>query len=173
MAFCNNRLVFNLICPALLELTFQLSVYFKCVCKQQRIPLITEPSSIQQSDVRPSLIAKAIGEAAGRQEGAGREGGRREGVRPARRKSEMEQGMQVVSCTGILGSCERLMCNESLIVCLCGGNWGCITNRLALKVFTERWGLVLYCILQFVLGNGQTDVLRTDPNLFSKFTAAP
>lgn len=45
MAFCSNHLGFSLICSVLQKLTFPLSVYFKCLCKQQRIQLITEPSS--------------------------------------------------------------------------------------------------------------------------------
>lgn len=45
MAFCSNHLGFGLICSVLQKLTFPLSVYFKCLCKQQRIQLITEPSS--------------------------------------------------------------------------------------------------------------------------------
>lgn len=45
MAFCSNHLGFGLICSVLQKLTFPLSVCFKCLCKQQRIQLITEPSS--------------------------------------------------------------------------------------------------------------------------------
>lgn len=173
MAFCNNHLGFSLICPTSLTLTFQLSVYFKCLCKQQRIPLITEPSSHSakrcpafsdgESDRRSGWEtgrSSQKGKTAG-----GREGGRHMGACPAVRKSETEQGVRAASHTGISGSCERDMCNHRAWFSVCGEVTGVIApTGSAPKVLAGGRGSVLYRIFQFVPGNGQTDVLRTEPN---------
>lgn len=87
----------------------------------------------------------------------------------------MEQGGQAASCAGISGGCGRDTCNyRAFCFSVCVGVTGVISpTGLALNVLAECRGSLLYCIPQSVLGNGQTDVLRTDPNLLSKLAAAP
>lgn len=86
----------------------------------------------------------------------------------------MEQGGQVASCAGISGSCERDTCNYRACFSVCVEVTGVISpTALALNVLAECRGSVLYCIPQSVLGNGQTDALRTDWNLLSKLAATP
>lgn len=122
-------------------------------------------------------MAKAIGEGTGRQEGSCREGKlRREeavGACPALRKNETEQGHR----QHLAPWCWEAVGGKSGVTELNSRSVG-VTRvvapaGLAQEVLTKHQCWVLCHIPQFVLGRELTDMLRTDPNIFSKLTATP